>query len=493
MKMKKLFAVVLLGALAATSAHAQTPPQMSPTATPVNSQGAPQVGVDVPSIEQRKLAQFDRHAKELVIWSQPVMGVAQTRSAIRKLGGSYNDVVYLSKPSNWKFRILTPNSQVLYVAAVTNTAKDGPVVMEIPPATTDTAIFGTIMDSFQVPREDVGAAGADKGKGGKYLLLPAKYKGKVPAGYIPVSSERNIGYHLFRTIPKTFEPKDIEAAIALTKQIRIYPLSMAGKPPQQKFIDTYDKIFDTVDPTNSSYFQVLTEILNEETVLEQDKFAMRMLETLGYWHGKTWVPNSETLARLDVDVVLAMNELVSMLSDTGPEYWKGSHWRVPAVPRSMSTQFSFKNDKVFDYYERGLTYSWACCAPKYLGKGTFYLVGTVDGAGDALSGGQRYKLTVPANVPVKQFWSVMVYGANNGVYLENAEKIGISSFDDLQKNADGTVDVYFGPKAPKGQESNWLPTKDGEPFFLLFRFYGPTEAVAAKTWVLPDLVKTAKP
>lgn len=473
-----VLAAALIGALTATSAYAQT---------------APQLGVDVPSVEQRKLAQFDRHAKELVIWSQPLMGVAQTYSAIQKLGGKYNDIVYLSKPANWKFWILTPNAQVLYVAAQTNTAQDGPVVIEIPPATKDTALFGTIMNSFQVPLEDIGAEGADKGKGGKYLLLPANYKGDVPAGYIPIVSERNIGYHLFRAIPKTFEPKDLEAAVALIKQIRIYPLSMASKPPQQKYIDAYDKTFDTSDPQNSTFFKVLTDTLNEETVLEQDKFAMRMLETVGYKYGETWAPTTETLARLDTDVPLAMNELVSMLRDTGPEYWTGSHWRMPAIQRSIATQFTFKNDTVFDYYERGLTYSWACCAPKYLGKGTFYTVGTVDKDGDALSGDQHYKLTVPPNVPVKQFWSVMVYGASNGMFLKNAEKIGLSSLDNLQKNADGAVDIYFGPKAPKGHESNWLPTNAGEPFFLLFRFYGPTEAVAAKTWVLPDLVKASKP
>jgi hypothetical protein len=339
---KILVAAALACAVAVTSAYAQTTPQL---------------GVDVPSVEQRKLAQFNRHAKELVIWSQPLMGVAQTRSAIRKLGGNYNNVVYLSKPANWKFWILTPNAQVLYVVAETNTALDGPVVIEIPPATKDTALFGTIMDSFQVPLEDIGAEGADKGKGGKYLLLPVNYKGEVPASYIPIFSKRNLGYHLFRVIPKTFEPKDLEAAVALIKQIRIYPLSMAGKPPQQKFIDTYDRMFDTSDPQNSDFFKVLTYILNDETVLEQDKFAMRMLETLGYEHGKPWAPTSETLARLDTDVPLAMNELVSMLRDTGPEYWTGSHWRMPAIQRSVATHFTFKNDEVFDYYDRGLTYS----------------------------------------------------------------------------------------------------------------------------------------
>jgi len=453
------------------------------------AQAAPEVGVDVPSLEKLHQAQFTRRAKELVIWSQPLLGVVQTRAAIRKLGGDYNDLIYLSKPGNWKHRVLTPNSQVLYVTAVTNTAQDGPVVLEIPPSG-DTAIFGSVMDSFQVPLEDVGPAGIDKGKGGKYLLLPANYQGEILEGYIPVPSERNIGYIMLRTIPKSFSPEDIATAIEVVKQVRIYPLSEAGNLPKQKYIDTYDKIFDTVDPTDSHYFDVLTGILNEETVLEQDKLAMNMLETLGYEHGKVWSPDADARGILDEAVVMAMNELISMLRETGPEYWPGSHWRLPVIKRTANSQFTFKNDQVLDYTSRGLTYSWACCAPKYLGKGTFYVVGTRDSDGASLTGGQYYKFRVPANAPVKQFWSVMVYGAKNAVYLEESERIGISSFDDLQRSQDGSVDIYFGPKPPQGKESNWLPTKNGEGYFLLFRFYGPTQAVAAKTWVLPDLETT---
>jgi len=57
----------------------------------------------------------------------------------------------------------------------------------------------------------------------------------------------------------------------------------------------------------------------------------------------------------------------------------------------------------------------------------------------------------------------------------------------LVKNADGSMDVYFGPKAPPRKELNWVPTKAGGGFELMFRFYGPEKPLFDKTWKLPDI------
>ena len=120
------------------------------------------------------------------------MGVAMTLNTIEKLGGGYNDLAYLSQPSNWKWRILTPNSVSLYVTSIIKTSENQPVVVEVPPVTESTDIFGTIMDSFQVPLTDIGSSGADLGKGAKYLILPASYDEPIPDGFIPVKTERKI-------------------------------------------------------------------------------------------------------------------------------------------------------------------------------------------------------------------------------------------------------------------------------------------------------------
>jgi hypothetical protein len=57
----------------------------------------------------------------------------------------------------------------------------------------------------------------------------------------------------------------------------------------------------------------------------------------------------------------------------------------------------------------------------------------------------------------------------------------------MHRNVDGSADIYFGPKAPAGQETNWIPTAPGKPWFTFFRFYAPDKPLFDKTWVLPDI------
>ena len=112
-----------------------------------------------------------------------------------------------------------------------------------------------------------------------------------------------------------------------------------------------------------------------------------------------------------------------------------------------------------------------------------------DKAGVAFDGGKNYRLTVPANVPARQYWSVVVYDRVTHAFIRNATRLGRSSQNpDIQKNADGSVDVYFGPKAPPGKQRNWVPTNAGKKFEVLFRVYAPEKAFFEKTWKLPDIV-----
>ena len=97
---------------------------------------------------------------------------------------------------------------------------------------------------------------------------------------------------------------------------------------------------------------------------------------------------------------------------------------------------------------------------------------------------------MPANAPVKQYWSATVYDRATHAFILDLSRTGRSSQSQgIQKNEDGSVDIYFGPQAPSNKESNWVPTSvDGE-FEVLFRLYGPEKAFADKTWKLPDIEK----
>jgi hypothetical protein len=104
-----------------------------------------------------------------------------------------------------------------------------------------------------------------------------------------------------------------------------------------------------------------------------------------------------------------------------------------------------------------------------------------------LDGGKNYKLNVPPNVPVDDFWAVTVYDLETASYLRDQVKSSVDSNMDMAKNEDGSVDVYFGPKAPEGQEANWIPTTPDRRFFMLFRFYGPQKAAKDGSWQLDDI------
>jgi hypothetical protein len=93
-------------------------------------------------------------------------------------------------------------------------------------------------------------------------------------------------------------------------------------------------------------------------------------------------------------------------------------------------------------------------------------------------------------VPVSNYWSVTAYEFDTHTLIRGVQWASRSTHTQgIQTNSDGTVDVYFGPKAPESRESNWIPTKAGERFEVMFRFYGPQKAVFDKSWSLPDVEK----
>lgn len=135
-------------------------------------------------------------------------------------------------------------------------------------------------------------------------------------------------------------------------------------------------------------------------------------------------------------------------------------------------------------------YSFGFFSAKHLGHGQFYLLTIADKAGQPLDGGSAYKLTVPPKAPVKLYWSATVYDrATHALVRDQSRASRATTSQGLQKNADGSVDLDFGPKAPPGKESNWVPTRAGGRFEVLFRLYGPEQPLFDKSWRLPDVEK----
>jgi hypothetical protein len=199
---------------------------------------------------------IERRAVEAVVWGIPAVNYDLMLQETLKLGGKANQIVYWSRLPDWKNQTLTPNPDAIYLMPFINTKDVGPVVIQIPPAD-EGSITGTIMDAWQMPLADVGPAGMDAGKGGKYVVLPPNSTGKGPDDYIALPSLTYQGYALLRSILKSGSDADIAKAVEYGKRIKVYPLSTAANPPATTFVDAINVVYDATIPYDIRFFQSL--------------------------------------------------------------------------------------------------------------------------------------------------------------------------------------------------------------------------------------------
>jgi len=240
-----------------------------------------------------------RRAVEAAFWGMPAVNAQLMYDAVKQVGGDFNQIVYWSRPLSSKNQTLTPNPNTIYVFPFYNTKDVGPMVLEIPPADQDDSITGSVDDAWQTALADVGPAGDDKGKGGKYLILPPAYKEKVPDGYIALRSSTHTGFVILRSNLKGGSEADIAKAVAYGKQIKFYPLSQANQSPQTKFVDSFDVLFDSTIPYDLRFFEALDRFVQREPWLDRDRVMIDSLRTIGIEKGKPFKPDEKTKQTLN--------------------------------------------------------------------------------------------------------------------------------------------------------------------------------------------------
>jgi len=432
-----------------------------------------------------------RRAVEAVIWGMPAVNYDLMLQEMLKLGGKANQIVYWSGLPDWKNQTLTPNPDAIYLMPFINTKDVGPVVIEIPPAD-EGSITGTIMDGWQMPLADVGPAGTDAGKGGKYVVLPPNFTDKTPDGYIVLPSATYQGYALLRSILKSGNDTDVVKAVDYGKRIKVYPLSTATNPAATTFVDAINVVYDATIPYDIRFFQSLDRFVQQEPWLTRDKAMIDQLKLIGIEKGKPFAPDTKTEGTLNAGVREAHALLELTYENAFSPYFGDARWVFPADTQYISeAQSGYAAADAYPIDARGFVFSFAFFTLKGL-TGSFYLMGIRDKVGEAFDGGKTYRLTVPANVPVRQYWSATVYNRATHTLIREQKTLSRSSQNlGLQKNADGSVDIYFGPNAPVGKEANWVPTSPSGKFEVLFRFYGPEKPLFDKTWKLPDIERVA--
>ncbi|GEO43310.1 hypothetical protein SAE02_74580 [Skermanella aerolata] len=450
----------------------------------------------VPPTEDLDKSQIHRRAVEAVIWGMPAVNTdLMLQEMLTKTAGRVNQIIYWGRPLDYRNQTLTPNPDVIYFMVFFNTKDIGPIVIDIPPGDANASLTGNIMTVWQTALEDVGLLGLDKGAGGKFVIIPPDYTGTVPPGYIALQSDTYSAYALLRSNMKSHSDADVAASIAYGKRVKIYPLSAAANPPETVFTDVKDVSYDSTIRYDASFFTNLDRIVQSEPWIERDRAMIDQLRTIGIEKGRPFTPDEATQRILNEAVGEARGLLEKRYDAGFPPFFPNSHWTYPTLQEAIEGQgtgYADRNSYAVD--ARALLYTYGYIAIKRPGTAQFYLISIRDREGERIDGARTYRLRVPSNAPVEQYWSVTAYDRQTHALIKGMDRASLASNStDVQKNADGSIDVYFGPKAPAGKESNWVPTDPQRGFELMFRVYGPTKAFFDKTWVLPDVEKFAAP
>ena len=357
------------------------------------------------------------------------------------------------KPSE---NYLTGNDVTVYAFASIDLKIDGPTVVEIPPG-----MYGTANNAYFKYLTDFGATGPDQGKGGKYLFLPPGHEGEEPGGYFVFHSP---GYRIWAMMRGFGEVGSGEQAVEWFRQrLKVYPL--ASGPREGSITNASGKGANTLPPEDASVFGMLDEIIQYEPAELFDAEQHGRLATLGIEKGKLFEPDERMQRIFDQAAKqgAAMSRAVVYASrESDIRYWPDRHWE-----KMFLYNTTFERDGVNDIDARTLWhYQAIVVSPNLLsttpGVGTAYLTAFRDNKGRYLDGGKTYRLRVPANPPVKRFWAVTAYDPLSRSLLDSGGNITVSSTRGVDANPDGSVDIYFGQKAPKGKEktsSKPIPTR----------------------------------
>jgi hypothetical protein len=430
-----------------------------------------------------------QQATQTYLWALPLVAFAQWQREHReKFGAGSGDLVVYESYED-KLGLLTANATTPYLVSFVDLKETGLLIVEWPAGPT----AGGIGDAWQRTSSDTGQTGPDKGQGGKYLIVPpgTPAPADVTEYYVVEPATMNVIVGL-----RVLDPDPTQAK-ALVRQLKLYPYAKRDSPPPTRLLSPGGRKWYGGQPRGLEYWVRLHSIVQDEPVAERDRFYMAMLASLGVERGKRFNPPAPRRKLLEEGArageLLAKTNTFAKRFD-GVYHWPDRKWEYALFIQDPS-QRAQNHDQLWErsaWFYEAVTNSKGMVT-KVPGIGQTYLGAYTDSDDSWLDGGKTYRLRVPAGPPAKQFWSLTVYDVDTRCFVDNRQrKADLSSRMDLVKNADGSVDLFFGPKAPAGKERNWIQTVPGRHWFSYFRLYAPTEAYFDRTWKLNDIELVGK-
>jgi len=460
------------------------------------------------------------HAYETFVNTLSGVSIHAAHKGLMDAGLKDNEVLVFSKLMDAKSLFLTANADTVYAMGVLDLTK-GPMVLETPPK-----FLGVVDDYWFRWVTDIGLPGADRGEGGKYLIVPPDYDGTLPEGGFAVAHARTTRVLWFGRafLENKSDPKP--AADSIRKFLKVYPYEaggvgtplaefLAGKAqlgrvtprPETVFHEGSGKVMNTVPPSDWIFYEMLDEIIQQEPAGTLDPELMGPIAAIGIVKGKKFAPDARMKKILTeaLAVANAASRTVFMYPrDPSWFYYADSAWfnylfetgyefetPIPRVTREgvklfPPTGYRTLNARTSFFY--GITGITPAMAMRLTNIGSQYLVTMLDANKDFFDGGKTYKVTLPKGIPEANFWSLTVYDNMTRSMLDTPQRYpraGSQTYPSpaAEANRDGSTTVYFGPEQPEGvKRGNWIQTLPGKGWFLILRLYSPLEPFFDKSW-----------
>jgi len=418
----------------------------------------------------------------------PAVAMMQWRNAhFGPLGGKAGDLI-VYRTTEQKMPILTPNDTTTYIITWAELSETGGLLMyEVPPGPTG----GGVIDVWQRPISDTGMVGPDRGNGGKFLIVLEGTE--VPANHgadFVITSKTDTVFIGTRILSP--DPEEGERILNAHK---IYAL---GEESKIRIFEAPNRDWWNYQPRGMDYWKVVHQTIQMNPLEERDMAVLQGLRNLGIEKGKPFNPTAAQQKILEEAVLVGETWAMgnTFLKRNPVKHWiddPKSQWQFVLFMESPLDQMAkthMEIDARTSYTYEAITVTEASTM-NLVDAGIQYLAAYKNDAGRWLDGAKSYELVVPRDVPMLNFWSVVLYDNDTRGMIENPQgKTEVNSRQDLVANADGSVRLVFSPSKPAGvPDANWIQTNPDKGFFAYFRWYSPTQAFFDRSWKMGNIVE----